>query len=139
MASTDTAVTNAEVIRVYQEKGTNGAVQYVFGLINDDPKPTKSQVVCSVTRLTQRHGRLQKDRCVEKKKGIAGQEGTYDYWMSEPYKFPVVVSEPKVSPNTVLNEIRTSAPITRNEAPFLREQLEQERSAHGGRVANLTF
>ena len=34
MASTDTAVTNAEVIRVYQEKGTNGAVQYVFGLIN---------------------------------------------------------------------------------------------------------
>ena len=129
MASTDTAVTNAEVIRVYQEKGTNGAVQYVFGLINDDPKPTKSQVSNSVTRLAQRHDRLRKDRCTEQKKGIAGQEGTYDYWMNVPYKFPVV-SEPKVSPNSVLNEIRTSAPITRNEAPFLREQLEQERSAH---------
>ena len=68
MASTDTAVTNAEVIRVYQEKGTNGAVQYVFGLINDDPKPTKSQVSISVTRLAQRHDRLRKDRCTEQKK-----------------------------------------------------------------------
>ena len=117
----ETKPTNEEVI-AQSKKSDEAAASFILeaysGLIS---KPSLSHLNRAIQRLKDKHKQLNRRRKDEIKKGIAGQEGTYDHWKQQTFIMPSA-SEPGESQATASSNSKS---ITRSEAIDLREELKQ--------------
>ena len=127
-------LTNLNVIDLLKEKGCSETALLLVDLYKpktDAPNNTEhcysdsvKTVQKSLGRLKSRHLLLNKSSFKEKRNGTAGNEGTYDYWASQTYSYPVSAhTEPSTSTQTLAMPM-TDPSITRAESIDIRAKLD---------------